>query len=377
MADGVISEPDMSVDTHGDMPFRLSDTTLEREFADLHPMLQSIDKLRHEWKFQFKLVRHEWGQAHFLTMLTGVLAFVLGSVSTELFAGGDPKVTGLDGIAEIGGFAFFQIVVSAILWIWFFIQLSVNFPVMRGHIINVIIIWGSISLSQVLFHVSAPKFPIDANLSDGILGVMLTAVGVFFTYFFWKAVIETRDYHVQENHVHADVRVMEEAMAEHSLFSWSVMVGLWVTFMILNGWSGAHFVANREVSNYGVYTIHLISGMFLIYVLMHILWFPQRMLGEGARVRTKAAAAADADLLVDGVILAQEGECPACDANAPISQNENGETIVDCDIEDCNSRGVAGEKCAGCDSKYPTRYTCKSCGINSPVVDYIPDKEAW
>ena len=73
---------------------------------------------------------------------------------------------------------------------------------------------------------------------------------------------------------------------------------------------------------------------------MHMLWFPQRMLGEGARVQTKAAAAADADLLIEGIILATEGECPSCEASAPISQNDQGETIVDCDNSECNSRGV-------------------------------------
>ena len=377
MAGEFAGDIEVSAETHGDMPFRLGDIVLDKEFADLHPMLKSVDKLRHEWKFQFKLLRHEWGQPHILTMLTGVVAFLLGSVSTDLYAGGDPKITGLDGLAGISGFAFFQLVVSGILWLWFFVQISVNFPIMRGHIINVIIIWASIFLSQVVLHVSSPSFPIGASLGDALGGVMLTAVGCFFTYFFWKAVTETRDYHVQENHVHTDVRIMEEAMAEHSLFSWSIMVVTWVVLMVINGWSGAHFIADRNVEDYGVYVIHLISGVALIYTLMHMLWFPQRMLGEGARVQTKAAAAADADLLIEGVILAAEGECPSCNASAPISQNENGETLVDCASPDCNSRGVAGEICIGCEETYPTRYTCSECGLNSPVVDYIPDKEAW
>ena len=377
MAEGAIAEAELSGDQHGDMPFRLGDISLEKKFSDLHPVLSYVDRLRHEWKFQFKLVREEWGQPHFLTMLTGVLAFLLGAISTDLFSGGDPKITGMDGLAEIGGFAFFQLILSGILWIWFFVQISVNFPVMRGHIINVIIIWSSVFLGQIILHVNSPNFPIGADLGDALGGVMLTAVGCFFTYFFWKAVTETRDFHVQENHMHTDVRVMEEALAEHSLFSWTIMVVAWVALMMLNGWSGAHFIAERNLDNYAVYAIHLITGIITIYILMHMLWFPQRMLGENARVRTKAAAAADADLLIDGVILATEGECPSCDSSAPISQNEKGETIVDCASLDCNSRGVAGEDCVGCDEKYPTRYTCKSCGVNSPVVDFIPDKEAW
>ena len=112
MAEGFAGDIDVSAETHGDMPFRLGDIALDKEFGDLHPILNSVDKLRHEWKFQFKLLKHEWGQPHVVTLLTGVVAFLLGSVSTDLFAGGDPKTTGLDGLAGIGGFAFFQIIIS-------------------------------------------------------------------------------------------------------------------------------------------------------------------------------------------------------------------------------------------------------------------------
>ena len=150
MAEEIIAEADISADGHDEMPFRLGDIVLEKEFADLHPLLSPIDQIRHEWKFQFKLLRIEWGKPQFLTMLTGIVAFLLGSVSAELFTGGDPKITGLDGLSGIDGFGFFQLLLSAILWIWFFVQISVVFPIMRGHIINVIIIWSSIFLSQVV-----------------------------------------------------------------------------------------------------------------------------------------------------------------------------------------------------------------------------------
>ena len=75
---------------HDLMPFRLGDIVLDKKFAELHPFFSKLDLVRQEWKFQFRLLRHEWGQAHFLTMLTGIVAFLLGSISTELFAGGDP-----------------------------------------------------------------------------------------------------------------------------------------------------------------------------------------------------------------------------------------------------------------------------------------------
>ena len=377
MAEDIVVDINLPSDEHGSMPFRLNDIVLEKKFGDLHPLLSTIDLMRREWKFQFKLIKSEWGQAHFLTLLTGVLAFLLGSISTDLFNGGDPKLTGVDGLTAIGGFAFFQIIVSSILWIWFFVQISVNFPIMRGHIINIMIIWGSIFASQVFLHVSSPSFPVGANLGDALGGVILAAVGCFFAYFFWKAVTETRDLHVMEHHVHTDVRVMEEAMSEHSLFSWTVMVVIWVLMIGLNAWSGSHFIADRNVNDYAIYGIHIVTGLILIYLLMHIIWFPQRMLGEGTRVQTRAANAADADLLIDGVMLVTEGECPSCNANAPISRDESGETVIDCASEDCSRRGIAGKKCEGCDQNFPTRYTCSGCGINSPASDYIPDSEAW
>jgi hypothetical protein len=107
------------------------------------------------------------------------------------------------------------------------------------------------------------------------------------------------------------------------------------------------------------------------------MWFPQRMLGEGTQVRTKAAAFAEAELLDGGISIAAEGECSSCNAPAPISRNDVGEIMVDCSSEDCNRIGVAGELCEGCNARYSTRFECTSCGINSPVGDYLPDPEAW
>ena len=85
--------------------------------------------------------------------------------------------------------------------------------------------------------------------------------------------------------------------------------------------------------------------------------------------------AADADLLIEGVILATEGECPSW-KQAHQSAKMKRRTIVDCASLTATAE-VAGEKCEGCEDNYPSRYTCKNCGVNSPVVDFIPDKEAW
>ena len=40
-------------------------------------------------------------------------------------------------------------------------------------------------------------------------GTLAILVVVFFIYYFSHAVVETRDLHVEENHVHEDVRLMQ------------------------------------------------------------------------------------------------------------------------------------------------------------------------
>ena len=85
-----------------------------------------------------------------------------------------------------------------------------------------------------------------------------------------------------------------------------------------NGWSGAHFIADRNVSDYTAYAIHIVTGILLIYVLMHMYGFPENA-WRWYSSTDKAAKYADANLMIDGVIVTTEGECPSCGADAPIS----------------------------------------------------------
>jgi hypothetical protein len=377
MAEDELPVGDISADDHDEMALRLGDIELTRLFADVHSVLSPVDNLRTQWSFQLKLLKAEWDRAYLVTYFTGAIAFLLGAISGELFDGGDAKIVGMDGLSSIDGFEFFQIILSAVLWIWFFIQISVNFPIMRGHLVNIFIIWICAFSAQMMFHVMNPQFPLGLKFGEMLGGVVLTAIAAFFTYFFWKAVTETRDLHVQEHHLHTDVRVMERAMEEHSLFAWTIMVVGWVVMLMVNGWAGSHYIADRSAGNTGILILHILTGLIVIYLLMHILWFPQRMLGKGTKVRTKAAAQADAELLDAGLVIETEGECSSCGTAAPVNRNNSGEIIVDCANDDCHSRGKSGEVCGGCDSILPTRINCSSCGLNSPAGDYLPDSEAW
>ena len=293
MAEAAILEVATKVDEHNAMAFRLGDIKLNQHLTDLHPSLERIDILRREWKFQYRLLWLEWDLSHWMALATGAIAFILGAVSGEIISGGEPKLTGFSGMASITGFDYFQILLSVVLWVWFIVQCSIIFPIMRGHLLNMMIVWASLMAAQMLFHVSAPDFPLEFVPGDMLGGVILVAIAVFFTYFFWKAVSETRDLHVQEHHVHSDVRLMEIAMREHSLKGWTVLLGGWILLMILNSWSGAHFIADRSAERTAILVLHVITGILSVGGLMHILWFPQRMLGTDATVQTKAAFRSD------------------------------------------------------------------------------------
>ena len=120
-------------------------------------------------------------------------------------------------------------------------------------------------------------------------GTLILLVVFFFLFFFWKAVVETRDLHVEVNHLHQDVRVMEEALAEHSLRGWTAMLGIWLFLVILSSWAGLQHVATYGDNDFGFLALHLLTGLPAIPLLIFVLWYPQRMLGSQASVRTRAA----------------------------------------------------------------------------------------
>ena len=114
---------------HDEMPFRLTDMTLKFSFAELHPMLNTvglkIDNIRKELKFQSKLALLEWDSRHWITLALGFVAFLFGSISGEIFDGGNAKLSGIDGLTgAISGFAYFQMLVSLILWVCY--EISCN-----------------------------------------------------------------------------------------------------------------------------------------------------------------------------------------------------------------------------------------------------------
>lgn len=376
MGEGDAGEGGLSL-PHKDLPFRLADMNLAKPFPDTVPFADQLNTLRKEWQFQYKLLRAEWKREHYMMLLFGMLALCLGSISTELWTGGDARLSGVDGILAINGFQFFQVLVSVLFWAWFAFQAWTLFPVMRVHALSLLVMWNALLGAQIFFHRSNASFPLGFKLSEMMEGTLIMLIVFFFLFFFWKAVVETRDLHVEVHHLHEDVRVMQAELAEHSLKGWSAMFGVWVLLIIVSSWAGLHHIAEYGDANYGYLLIHLLSGLPAVPLLMVVLWFPQRMLGNQAQVRTRSAVDAAIEMEGENPHRSSPSACPDCGARSEVRRNEAGALAHPCLSEACNVLVPIGSSCPSCKSIMASRLDCPSCGVNAPALDFLPDQEAW
>jgi hypothetical protein len=342
-----------------------------------------IDNIRKELKFQSKLALLEWDSRHWITLALGFVAFLFGSISGEIFDGGNAKLSGIDGMTgAISGFSYFQMLVSVILWVWFAVQVWNLFPIMRSHAMTLLLMWNAMFFAQIMFHVDNSNFPLKIELSELMWGTLIVLVVLFLLSFFWKAVSETRDMHVETYHVHEDVRVMEAEMAEHSLAGWTLIFVTWLMLVIISTWSGAHYVSERiaiEGDRNIFLILHLVSGVLILPTYFWVIWFPQRMLGDNTRVQTKASFAADEELSgsEDAILENKKPSCPECETEVNIERSSSGSISIPCPTQGCQTTGITGMPCSGCGEVIPTRFTCPGCEINAPALDFLPDTEAW
>jgi predicted RNA-binding Zn-ribbon protein involved in translation (DUF1610 family) len=363
---------------HDVLPFRLRDISPVFAFSDLYPIAKPLDRIQSELKFQTKLAVREWNSEYWVTLAIGLAGFLLGAVSTELLSGGDAQKVAWDGLAAVRGVAFFQMLLSLICWSIFTMQIWRLFPVIRIHAISLLVLWNLTMVSQLFFHVNQIDFPSGATLGDMMLGTLILLVVLFFIYNFGKAVIETRNLHVEEYHVHEDVRQMEMEMAEHSLRGWSFVLGTWFVMILISSWAGAHFVSERGGDRIGSLSVHIVTGALSMPLYMCLIWYPQRMLGTGTQVTTKAAFRAEKEIRGTLVVeLEQESQCPECETPVNIYRDENGLVMVPCPTAGCSKSNAVGTECQSCSTFSPSRYDCPKCGINAPALDFLSDMEAW
>ncbi len=360
------------------MPFRLRDMELKVKVADIHPIFTRIDTLRKQIKFMALLALNDWRKENYIMIGFGFLAFLLGALSSDILSGGDPVTTGSEGLMEVGSFSFFQMLLSFVAWVIFVYYLWTEFPVMRVHSITMMLVWNAMVAANVFFHQNNPDWPSNMALPDMMFGTLIMLVVVFFTYFFWKAVSDTRDLHVQVHHVHEDVRIMERDMNEHTLGGWGTLLLFWFTSAFISAWSGVNFVATRNNESYFTLIAHITTGFLVIPLTVLLIWYPQRMLGTNTKISTSAALSAEIELSQGQLNIATDAKCPECAAPVEITMEMDGQISVPCPEAGCEEQnGIIGSICSGCDKEFPSRFNCQSCNTNIPYIDTIPDSEAW
>ncbi len=370
-------EGDLGDRRHTNLPFRMAEMEFAFAIPQRYPLANEVNTIVREWYFQFNLLRNDWKKQHVSALLFGMLAFCLGSISPELWGGGDATISGVDGILAVSGFQFFQILLSILLWAWFVYQAWTLFPVMRVHAISLLVMWNGLMVSQIFFQRNNSAFPSGLNLSEMMEGTLIILVVFFFLFFFWKAVIETRDLHVEINHLHEDVRMMEIEMAEHSLKGWTAIFGVWIALIIIASWTGTRHISSYGDENYGYLIVHLLSGSISMPLFFFILWYPQRMLGNQARVRTRAALDAAIEMEGEPSNTVVKAMCPECSKPSLLAREASGALVHPCHNTGCSTMVAIGMACATCDTKMPSRLECKACGVNAPALDYFPDQDVW
>ena len=248
---------------------------------------------------------------------------------------------------------------------------------MRVHSITMIFIWNGMILANIFFHQKNPNWPLDLSLAEMMYGILIMLVAVFFTYFFWKAVTDTRDLHVQVHHFHEDVRVMESEMYEYSLNGWGYLLTTWFAAVFFSSWSGVNFIASRSNDAYLLLAMHVLLGVLIIPLMIMIIWYPQRLLGDKIKISTSAALTAEIEMKQGDINLSANAKCPDCETPVKISLELDGQISVPCASPTCETFGIVGTNCKKCDDKHPSRFTCTKCNTSIPFIDTLPDSEAW
>ena len=362
---------------------RLSNMRLDQHLSVSQPWLVPLHDLKVELSFHYRKVRETWSRKSLISLIIGSLAFLAGSSdlsSGEFSGGGNIWAVGVDGIADIEWQAFAMMITSFILWALFIMRILSEYPLMREKTIYLFVGWVSVQAGLVISIAGAPNFPFGASMFNFVGLVIGIVVLGFLSFNTWQAVMQTRDLHVVTQHSHPDPRKMQDAIRDHSLQAWVLILIVWGLLVVINGWFGAHSVAFRDSSGMGIYRVlYFISGILCVWSLIHLLWYPQMMLGAtGQEIESDRAREVSRKLRGEGEkVEGQHGECPSCGSNTPVTRLSTGVIEVACATDECHGVGAPGERCDDCSLVFPNRITCEGCGSSAPISNHLPDQEAW
>jgi len=373
---------------------RLTDLKLARNLSIDYPKLEPLHHIKIEFMFHYFKIKSTWTKAHWLTLALGCIAVVTSGWDLgigELAGGGNFYKIGANpsdadsGIRAIDSASGTLVLLTLALWFALLMRLWALFPLMRSQAISLYVALLAAQISQFWAHGFDPAFPLGLeSFAVAVAGVGLIMLA-FVGFILQRAVIETRDVHVEERHFHPDPRQMEIASRDHSLFAWGAALMLFCMFAFIHAWAGAHYVAVRqpgETSGWWLLlVVHQLSGFALVWLMIHVLWYPQMMLGSGEiriesdRARQVSSASRSGDSAA--VVGSRTGRCPDCAAVTSVTMRAGGEIEAACAVDGCNGMGSPGENCAACGTRISSRTICPQCDVSAPVGDHFKDDEAW
>ena len=365
---------------------RLSDVELPFKLGERNSRLAPLDSVIQEYTFHGKMISQQWGVSEAMIIGIGSLSIILGAWDLgigEIASGGDYNRWGLygdeAGFLHVNDFSLMLALLSIIAWIGFFALLWTRFPLMRENLVWLMIATLAVQLGFVVSHSSASDFPFGTSTGDwagfAIGNLVLIFLAVIVVH---RAVIETRDIHVEERHTHPDPRVVQKAWRDHSLKAWSLNLATWMVFLNISSWAGAHAVSPRppienDMTLYVV--IYALFGIISMALLVHVLWYPQFMLGAaGDRIQSVRAREVAGEFVPKKASRSQ-GSCPICSADSVAVRSQDGSIQVPC--SNCEGNGAPGTACAECNTIIPARISCRECGSSTTVMSHFSRSEAW
>ena len=366
---------------------RLSDHPKRSIFSNFNSRLQILDVLFSEISYSFNLIKKYWGVKELVMMAFCVSGFILGTWDIgigEISSGGDYDRWGImgdeSGFLHMKDLALIVSLLSVICWLSFVVMLWNSYPIMRENMLYLLIGMGFILFGFIRAHAENPDFPSEAGLTSWTWIIIANLIMLFLsTFVVRRAVVETRDIHVQRKHSHPDPRVVDRAWKDHSLFAWSSAIATWIVFLNVSFWSSTHSIApspgDLEFS-FSLVLIHVITGIIATFLLLIIVWFPEFMLGA-TEVRIQSSRAREVSGEEVRAKKIEQGKCPVCNQNTSATKDEDGNIMIPCEVEGCRGKGIVGSGCKECESKIPTRLVCVNCGSNTPVGGHFGRVEAW
>lgn len=366
---------------------RLSDHQAGSIFSNFDSRLQILDDVFSEISYSFGLIRKYWGAKELVMMAFCVSGFILGTWDIgigEISSGGDYDRWGImgdeSGFLHMKDLALIVSLLSLICWFGFVVMLWNSYPIMRENMLYLLIGMGFILFGFIRAHAENPDFPTGAGLSSWTWVIIANLIMLFLsTFVVRRAVVETRDIHVQRKHAHPDPRVVDRAWKDHSLFAWSIAIAIWIIFLNISFWSSAHSIAPSPGDldfSFSLVLIHVFTGIIATFLLLTIVWFPEFMLGA-TEVRIQSSRAREVSGEEVRAKKVEQGKCPVCNQKTSATMDEEGNITIPCEIEGCRGKGIVGSDCKECDSKIPTRLVCVNCGSNTPVGGHFGRVEAW